>query len=410
LEGDVGSGKTVVAAIALLQTIKAGYQTALMVPTEILAGQHFASVTKLLAPFGVRIGLFTRSRVEVIQNDGKGKEVSKAEMMKTIEKGQLDLVIGTHALIQEKVKFKNLALAIIDEQHRFGVAQRAKLKKIDKKPRTAPHLLSMTATPIPRTLALSVYGDLNLSVIDEMPPGRQQIITKLVAPYDRDKAYDFIKKHIKVGRQVFVVCPLIEESDKLGVKSATEEHRKLSRKIFSEFSVGLLHGKLKKEEKTKTMQEFVAGKIDVLVATSVIEVGIDVPNATIMMIEGAERFGLAQLHQFRGRVGRGEQQSYSFLFTESRGEKVFNRLQAVVDCYDGFELAEKDLELRGPGEVYGLQQSGLPDLQMASLADYELVKEARSEAEKLIGKGQDLGDFPLLERRLAEFGKLVHLE
>ncbi|NQV13789.1 MAG: ATP-dependent DNA helicase RecG [Parcubacteria group bacterium] len=405
LEGDVGSGKTVVAAIAALQAVKAGQQVALMVPTEILAGQHFTSLGKLLQPFRVKVGIFTRSKISA-----SGTEISKSEMVKLIKAGKLDLTIGTHALIQEKVKFKNLALAIIDEQHRFGVEQRAKLKKIDQQPQTAPHLLSMTATPIPRTLALGIYGDLDLSVIDELPPGRQQILTKLVAPYNRDKAYDFIRTKVREGRQVFVVCPLIEESDKLGVKSATEEYNKLSRKIFPELKIGLLHGRLKKEEKEQVMGDFVAGKLDILVSTSVIEVGIDVPNATIMMIEGAERFGLAQLHQFRGRVGRGEQQSYCFLFTEAGGERVQERLGAIVECHDGFKLAEKDLDMRGPGEVYGLQQSGLPDLRMASLTDYELIKEAKQEAEKLLDKGGDLDKHRELTKRLAEFAETVHLE
>ncbi|MBU1178395.1 ATP-dependent DNA helicase RecG [Patescibacteria group bacterium] len=407
LEGDVGSGKTVVAAISALQVVKAGYQVALMVPTEILAGQHFTGVSKLLQPFGVKVGLFTRSNIKTSIN---GTHISKSGMGKLIKAGKLDLVIGTHALIQDKVKFKKLALAIVDEQHRFGVEQRAKLKKIDQQPQTAPHLLSLTATPIPRTLALGLYGDLDLSIIGELPPGRQKIITKLVAPYNRDKAYNFIRQKVSDGRQVFVVCPLIEESDKLGVKSATEEYNKLSRQVFPELAIGLLHGRLPKEEKEQVMGEFVAGKLNILVSTSVIEVGIDVPNAIIMMIEGAERFGLAQLHQFRGRVGRGEQQSYCFLFTEAGGEKVQERLQAIVDCHDGFKLAEKDLEIRGPGEVYGLQQSGLPDLRMASLTDYGLIKQAKQAADKLLDKDPDLDENVLLRERIGQFEKVMHWE
>lgn len=412
LEGDVGSGKTLVAAIAILQTISDSFQAALMAPTEILAKQHFESFIRLFRPYNFRIGLITRNNRLIFDPKLKKKIIntSKDKIIKKTNDGSLNLVIGTHALIQDNIKFNKMALAVIDEQHRFGVKQRAQLKKIDSMPKISSHLLSMTATPIPRTLALGIYGDLDLSLIDEMPPGRQKIITKLVAPHHRKKAYSFIKNLIAKGRQIFVVCPLIEESDKLGVRSAIAEHKKLSKIIFPEFEIGLLHGKLKNEEKDKTMQDFISGNIDILVSTSVIEVGIDVPNATIMMIEGAERFGLSQLHQFRGRVGRGKYQSYCFLFTDSHSENALKRLKALLDCHNGFKLAEIDLELRGPGEIYGIKQSGLADLQMASLTDYDLIKKTRLEAAKIIMKDPQINNFPELRKKLKELSSTIHFE
>ncbi len=401
LEGDVGSGKTVVAAMAALNTIKAGYQVAFMSPTEILSRQHYGTFRQLLRDFKVRIGLIT------------GKEKTK---------GEFDILVGTHALIQEGVKFKNLALVIVDEQHRFGVEQRAKLCK---QPEFIPHLLSMTATPIPRTLSLTLYGDLDLSVLDEMPSGRKKVITKIIRPQNKKEAYDFIREKVKEGSQVFVICPRIEPSPRaelglgqasqqelswLDVKAVKEEHEKLSKEIFPELKVAMLHGKMKTREKEDIMMDFKAKKIDILVATSVVEVGIDVPNATVMMIEGAEKFGLAQLHQFRGRVGRGNHQSYCFLFTGTTGVVSNRRLKAFISLDNGFELAEKDLLLRGPGDFLGQRQWGIPDLAMASLADVSLVEKARNEAKEILQEDPELAKYPLLQEKLKEFRDRIHLE
>ena len=622
LEGDVGSGKTVVAAIAALEVAKngglsnvetsKGRQVAFMAPTEILAQQHFKEITKLLNNQNVVIGLLTAHDAVVakpatnstkhsrLATDAVGNEtalapasggdqlprhnliekITKNDFINQVSSGQIQIVIGTHALIQEKVKFKNLALAVVDEQHRFGVNQRAALirklthtnaqtnaekklldddtidkiknsvaaarkkirfegkkhiyqqalekefsaaglkfekkkrldiilnnKKIgayqpdfvvenkaivelttlpyidnakkrqienclkifgyqfgllinyssgkeevisiisdvakdfprqspENRPESAfsPHLLSMTATPIPRTLALTIYGDLDISLLDEMPKGRQEIITKIVAPQDRQKAYNFIRQQVKNRRQVFVICPRIDSSQTnvnqtqsksetltspelnprqsalLEVKAVKEEFEKLSKIIFPDLRIAMLHGKLKPKEKEKIMTDFKANHIDILVSTSVIEVGIDVPNATVMMIEGADRFGLAQLHQFRGRVGRGEHQSYCLLFTESASKKTNARLKALITCKNGFELAEKDLQIRGPGEFYGARQWGLPDLSMASLSDATLVKSVREEAQKLVQEDPELKKHPLLKEKLKDFQTTAHLE
>jgi len=391
LEGDVGSGKTVVAAMAVLVTAKAGYQTVWLAPTEILANQHFQNVTKILEKFKVKVGLWTAAN-------------KKADLDKD------DLIIGTHALLQKNIQIQNLALIIVDEQHRFGVKQRALLKKGTK----VPHFLSMTATPIPRTLALAFYGDLDLSIIDEMPLNRQKIITKVISPEKRNEAYKFIESQVMSGRQAFVICPLIEEgvvADRLfdiDRKSVIKEHEKLSKTIFPKFKVGLLHGKMKSKDKAETMTKFQNGKIDILVATAVVEVGIDIVNATVMMIESAERFGLAQLHQFRGRVGRGEHQSYCFLFSEAWSESTKKRLNAMTTCSSGFELAQIDLDLRGPGEFMGIRQSGLPDLKMASLSDRIMIEEARRAAEKVVNGG--LEKYPSLQEKYLEFSITKHLE
>jgi ATP-dependent DNA helicase RecG len=394
LEGDVGSGKTVVAAMAALNVAKAGFQVVILAPTEILAKQHFQEISKLLKKFNLKVGLLT------------GKEKTKRK--------DIDILIGTHALIQDKVKFKNLALVIVDEQHRFGVEQRAKLCQ---QKRFIPHLLSMTATPIPRTLALTIYGDLDLSLIDELPKGRKKIITKVIPPEERNKAYQFIRKEVKAGRQVFVICPRIEPSNTAAggltwaeVKAVKEEYQKLSKEIFPDLKVGMLHGKMKTEEKEKIMKDFKKKKIDLLVSTSVVEVGIDVPNATLMMIEGAERFGLSQLHQFRGRVGRGKYQSYCFLFTESPAKKTQKRLTALISSENGFKLAEKDLEIRGPGEIFGKSQWGIPDLTMDSLKDIFLVEKTREAAKEILTKDPELKKYPLLREKLEEFQQRVHLE
>ena len=413
LEGDVGSGKTLVAFISALAVIKSGYQIALMSPTEILARQHFGEVVKRFENLNITAALLTGSESKIYENK-EVKKISKNKLLEKIKSGEINFLIGTHSLIQEKVVFKNLALLVVDEQHRFGIDQRAKIHNnilnIKDGLKTIPHLLSMTATPIPRTLALTIYGDLDLSILDEMPKGRQKIITKLVAPANRELAYKFIHDQIKKGRQVFVICPLIEESDILEVKSATEEYERLRDKIYPNLNIGLLHGKMKSKEKEEIMQKFLNKKINILVSTSVIEVGIDVPNATVMVIEGADRFGLAQLHQFRGRVGRGEYQSFCFLFTDSTSVKTSQRLKALIKSSNGFELAEQDVKIRGPGELVGVRQSGLPDLAMASLTDFELIKNARQEAEAIIKEDSELKKYPKLSEKLKMFTKKIHFE
>lgn len=420
LNGDVGSGKTIVAIIAALQTVKAGYQTALMAPTEVLAKQHFQTFKDFLGKTGLRIALLTsadaKSSVQImrkIPRDGafKNPKNQREQLKKRISEGKIDIVIGTHTLIQEDLSFKNLALAIVDEQHRFGVAQRAalqkKIYKMEDGLPTIPHFLSMTATPIPRTLALTIYGDLDISLIKQMPKGRRKIITEIITPADRPKAYNFIKKQIEQKRQAFVICPLIDESEKLEVKSVTQEYKKLSQEVFPQFKIALLHGKLKPKEKEEIMKNFKKGETDILVSTSVVEVGVDIPNAAVMIIEGADRFGLAQLHQFRGRVGRGKHQSYCFLFTDSTAPKTHQRLKAVVKAENGFELAEKDLKIRGPGDFTGIRQWGLPNLTMASLNNLELIKKARQAAKQVLEKS--LLNQTLMDK-LQEFQKVIHLE
>lgn len=333
-------------------------------------------------------------------------------MEKTLS-GDIDVLIGTHALIQDKVKFGKLGLVILDEQHRFGVEQRARLCRNQDK--LIPHLLSMTATPIPRTLAMTIYGDLDLSLIDELPKGRKKIITKVISPSQRGKTYDFIKKEIKKGRQVFVICPRIEkkendESSWAEVKAVKEEYKKLCEEIFPDLKIVMIHGKLPVREKETIMRDFKNKKIDILVSTSVVEVGIDVPNATVMVIEGAERFGLAQLHQFRGRVGRNKYQSYCLLFTDSYTKKTKQRLTALIKSEDGFALAEKDLEIRGPGDFKGTKQWGIPDLMMSSLKDIKLVEKTRQTAKEFLQKDPYLKKHPVLEEKLSHFRQHIHLE
>ena len=411
LEGDVGSGKTVVAALAILNTIKSGYQAALMAPTEILARQHFKTIWALLQDFKIDVGLLTGKTDKFFSKKLKNQEIeiSRKKLMEKTQKGEIGLIIGTHALIQDKVKLGKPALVIVDEQHRFGVEQRAKLCS-NREKTTIPHLLSMTATPIPRTLALTVYGDLDLSLIDELPKGRKKIITRVIAPADRQKAYNFIKKEIKKGRQAFVICPRIEEKGKLEVRAVKKEYERLSKEIFPKLRVAMLHGKMGGPEKEKTMREMKNKKIDVLVSTSVVEVGVDVPSATVMMIEGAERFGLAQLHQFRGRVGRSKYQSYCFLFTDSPASKTQQRLKALISCENGFELAERDLQIRGPGDFSGIRQWGIPDIVMNSLADISLVEKTRNAAKELLIEDPKLKSHPLAKERLEKFREAVHLE
>jgi len=407
LEGDVGSGKTVVAGLSILNVALNKFQVAYMAPTEILARQHFSTLARLLKNWPIRIGLLTSAEKIIANHESR---ITNQIMYKKISDGELDLVIGTHALIQDKVEFKNLGLVIIDEQHRFGVEQRKKLKSPGHN-KLIPHLLSMTATPIPRSLALTVYGDLDLSVINELPQGRKKIKTEVVPPEHRPEKYKFVLDRINDGQQVFVICPLIDLSDKLGIKAVKDEFEKLDKKIFPKVPIGLMHGKLKSKDKERVMQDFLDKKTMIMVSTPVIEVGIDVPNATVMMIESAERFGLAQLHQFRGRVGRSDKQSYCFLFTESAAAETIKRLQTVVKSNDGFALAEADLEFRGPGEVYGIKQSGYRDeLKVAKLTDYIIIKKSKTAADEIIKIDAELNKFPLIKNRLKKFEASVHFE
>jgi ATP-dependent DNA helicase RecG len=422
LQGDVGSGKTVVVAIAALLAAKQGYQVVFMAPTEVLAKQHYKTITNLFASlvsdWELNVGILTGNEASCFFGEGLETKKKKAELVKEIGKGDIKIIIGTHAVIQKDVQFKNLALAIIDEQHRFGVKQRAKFAA-DKKD-LFPHFLSMSATPIPRTLSLTIFGDLDLSIINELPKGRQSITTKIVAPSNRKKSYEFIREQVKEGRQAFVICPRIEASEKEGgtaqqmmwndVKAVKDEFENLTKNIFPDLVVGMLHGKMKGAEKNEIMSEFSKNKINILVSTSVIEIGVDIPNATIMMIEGAERFGLAQLYQFRGRVGRGEHKSFCFLFTSSSSSNAKQRLKSLVEAKNGFELAEKDLEIRGPGEFLGHSQTGLPDLAMNALNNMELTKAARETAEMIIKKDPALEKDLTLKEKLEQFQNQIHLE
>ena len=389
LQGDVGSGKTVVAAAAMLAVVQDGRQAALMAPTEILAEQHFFTVCGLLSGAGYQPAGGYIQRLDVAGIDrkvtvalllGAHRKRIRDDLYSLMSAGMIDIVIGTHALIQEGVDIPNLALAVVDEQHRFGVRQRATLREKGDR----PHLLAMSATPIPRSLSLTVYGDLDVSVIDEMPPGRQTIRTRFIENEQRDSAYAFIRNEVNQGRQAFVVCPLIEESEVIQTKAAQEEYERLSESIYPDFSVGLLHGRMSLKEKEEVMDSFKERDIDILVSTPVVEVGIDVPNATVMLIDGAERFGLSQLHQFRGRVGRGEHRGYCMLLSESPGVDAVKRLKLLEHISDGFQLAEEDLKLRGPGDYLGTRQSGLPSLRVAEITDYESLSLARREATRLL--------------------------
>jgi ATP-dependent DNA helicase RecG len=378
LQGDVGSGKTIVALLAMLLAVESGFQAAIMVPTEILAEQHYLTMRRLVEPLGVRVMLLTSAI--------KGNR--RRELLETIAAGAVDLLVGTHALIQEELEFKALSLAVIDEQHRFGVLQRATLKRKGY----APDVLVMTATPIPRTLAMTVYGDLEVSIIDELPPGRLPVITKLCYESRRDESYALMRQVLRHGRQVYVVYPLIEESEKTDLRAATAMAEQLQHEVLPEFRVGLLHGRLKSDEKEQMMRAFSAGEIQVLVSTTVIEVGVDVPNATLVLVEHAERFGLAQLHQLRGRVGRSHHQAYCLLMAEfPMSEEAKQRLQALTQHHDGFVIAERDLEIRGPGEFLGTRQSGLPELRVAHLIrDQRILAEARREAFALVAEDPHL--------------------
>ncbi|MDP3052967.1 MAG: ATP-dependent DNA helicase RecG [bacterium] len=427
LQGDVGSGKTIVAALAALASAEENHQSVFMAPTEILAHQHYQTFIKFFPDFEKGLALITSAQTKVFYGDGLETEIKKSELLEKIALGKIKIIIGTHALIQKGVVFNDLVFVVIDEQHRFGVSQRAKLLKKNK---LIPHFLSMSATPIPRTLSLSIFGDLDLSTITELPKNRKAIVTKVVAPTNRDKAYAFIRGQVKKGRQVFVICPRIDADTQidannnirinqlnqyksallLETKAVKEEYEKLKNKIFPDLRVAMLHGKIKSKDKELIMNKFKDGETDILVSTSVVEVGVDIPNAVIMMIEGAERFGLAQLYQFRGRVGRGVYQSFCFLFTDSSAKTTQQRLQSIVEAKNGLELAEKDLEIRGPGEFLGKNQTGVPDLAMKAIQNPELVKNSRKAALEILQKDPKLIAYPLLKEKLKKFSKEVHLE
>lgn len=449
LNGDVGSGKTAVAAIAAYVAVKAGYRVAVMCPTSILASQHFETFCNMFKNFDIGVGLYTRERKErsIMINPLAGEQKSKSHYSSfpaaagSRHGGDIihnsNIIIGTQALIQEGVDLENLGLVIVDEQHRFGVKQRGALLSLqsavssqqsDQKTancqlpttnRMRPHFLSMTATPIPRTLHLALFGDLDISVIKEKPKDRKEIKTRFVLPQNRNKAYEFIRAHLKAGRQAFVVCPLIEEtenseSEELALfgderKTVKVEYEKLQ-KIYPEFKINMLHGKMKAKEKDEIMAEFMANRTQILVSTSVVEVGVDVPNATIMVIEDAERFGLAQIHQFRGRVGRAEHQSFCLLFSPTMSEKALHRLRSLEATSDGFRLAEIDLETRGPGAVFGTEQSGLLDLKMANFSDRELIEEASNAAKLVVESDPELKNHPLLKEKIADYLQNKHLE
>jgi ATP-dependent DNA helicase RecG len=402
LEGDVGSGKTVVAAAGLLAAVTGGYQGVIMAPTEILAEQHFKTFTRLLSPDsepedGVwfqetgpgYIALrppYLDKPVSVALLRGSLKAAEKSAVRNAIASGEVDIAVGTHALIQGDVEFNRLALAVVDEQHRFGVEQRAALREKGG----TPHVLVMTATPIPRTLALTVYGDLDITVLAEMPPGRPEVKTYRVPPRQRESAYNFVRNKIGEGRQVYIICPLVEESETIETKAAVQEYERLASDVFPDLRLGLLHGRMTPGEKDTTMRAFRDGELDILVSTAVVEVGIDVPNATVIMIEGADRFGLTQLHQFRGRVRRSELQSTCLLLYEDPSDEGEERLRIMESTSDGFKLAEADLEMRGPGEYFGTRQSGLPDLRVAKLTDSKLIALAKDEATAILDTDSDL--------------------
>ncbi len=444
LEGDVGSGKTAVAATVAYMTIMnrpfdialgknqdfGTLQVAYMAPTEILAKQHFESFIQYFQHLNINIGLITGSGCFKFPSKSDPKKytnISRAQLLKWVANGEIPILIGTHALIQKSVKFKHLALVIIDEQHRFGVMQRGALARKDRKNPgetafgatsygLAPHLLSMTATPIPRTLALTVYGDLDLTILDEMPAGRMQIITEIVPPKDRQRIYDAVREKINEGRQAYIICPRIDEPDPekeraVNAKSVMAEAKRLKKDIFPELEIGVVHGKLSPKAKEQIMKEFTDGDVDILLATSVIEVGVNVPNATTIIIEGAERFGLAQLHQLRGRVIRSNNQAYCYVFsTSATSEKTFNRLRALKTAKNGFELAELDLEQRGIGELNGKRQWGVSDIGMEAIKNLRMVEAARTEVVEILKKDPQIENHPLILEKLNDRSKPTHFE
>ena len=425
LQGDVGSGKTVVATIAMLGVAASGAQATLLCPTEILAKQHFARISTLLKPLEIDCALLT----------GSTPKAERIEILTKIRDGDIKIVVGTHAILEKKVEFWRLALAIVDEQHRFGINQRASLRKESLDSTTIPHFLAMTATPIPRTLSLTIYGDLDISIIYELPVGRQRVITRIIPEEKRLSGYDFIKNELEKGQQAYVVCSLVQDKtlvldndsftndyqfnktenqividgSEIERKSVMNEYEKLRKEIFPNFKIGYIHGQMKIAEKELIMSRFISGEINILVASSVIEVGIDVPNATIMVIEDADRFGLSQLHQFRGRVGRGKKQSYCFLFTKSKNEISLKRLNALVNTDNGFKLADADLEIRGPGDFIGNRQHGLPDINMHNLMNEELISRCRQAAKRFYAR-TDLSNYPLLESRSSKYNSVLTLE
>ncbi len=423
LEGDVGSGKTAVAATAAYSVVRTRptgqnfgtLQVAYMAPTEILAKQHFESFIKIFEAHPVPIALMTGSGCYKFPSKvraGSATPISRAQLLKWVGNGEIPIVIGTHALIEKSVRFKHLALVIIDEQHRFGTAQRRKLARKDV---ALPHLLSMTATPIPRTLALTIYGDLDLTLLDEMPAGRKPIITEILGPQDRAKAYDRMRAEMAEGRQCYVICPRIDEPDPekalaLIAKSVKEEAKRLKKEVFQDCEIDILHSKMKPAEKDEVMRAFSAHETDILVATSVVEVGVNVPNATVILIEGAERFGLSQLHQLRGRVVRSNHQAYCFALAESKGETTRKRLSSLKNAKNGFELAEADLMQRGPGELSGRKQWGISDIGMEALKNLKLVEAARDEAIALVKSDETLKNHPLLREQVAHRSKTLHFE
>lgn len=424
LEGDVGSGKTAVAATTAYAVATSrprtdkdfgNLQVAYMAPTEILAKQHFISFIEYFKHLPVQIGLITGSgcmKYPSKADPGEATEISRAQLLKWVKNGEIPILIGTHALIQKSVEFKHLAYVVIDEQHRFGTAQRRALAKKDDR---IPHLLSMTATPIPRTLALTVYGDLDVTLLDQMPVGRKPIITNTVQKTEREPMYAHLRSELESGRQAYVICPRIDEPDPdkefaLQAKSVKAEAERLSKKELKGYRLGVLHSKMTPQAKEKLMEEFSDGRIDVLVATSVVEVGVNVPNATIILIEGAERFGLSQLHQLRGRVMRSSHQAHCYLLPESTGQKTVDRLKALTTAKNGFELAEYDLALRGSGELYGARQWGLTDLGMEAIKNMKMVEAARKEASRLIGEDSSLAKHPLLRARSESIMGTLHFE
>ncbi len=437
LEGDVGSGKTAVAATTAyavatsrppegIRTVEKGsnlaygnLQVAYMAPTEILAKQHFESFIEYFKHLPIQIGLITGSGCQKFpskSNPNKPTPISRAQLLKWVKNGEVPILIGTHALIYKSVEFKHLAYVIIDEQHRFGTNQRKQLAKKDAR---MPHLLSMTATPIPRTLALTIYGDLDITLLDQMPAGRKPIITEIIGPSQQAKMYEHVRKELQSGRQAYVICPRIEEPDPdkentLQLKSVIAEAKRLQTTEFRDYTIGVMHGKMTPAEKDRVMAEFSAHKLDILVATSVVEVGVNVPNATNIVIEGSERFGLSQLHQLRGRVVRGTHQAYCFAVTESKSDKTKERLKALVTAKNGFELAEYDLTFRGSGELYGAKQSGLSDLGMEAIKNLKLVEAARTEAQTLVTSLQVTSEltrkYPLIANRVAKLGEVLHME
>src|SRR3989344_1446650 len=423
LEGDVGSGKTLAAAATAFAVVNSRppertsgtLQVAYMAPTEILAQQHFQSFIEYFEHLPISIALMTGSGCKKFPSKvkrGEATDISRAQLLKWVEGGEIAMLVGTHALIQKSVKFQHHALCIVDEQHRFGTRQR---RALAQKNTSSPHFLSMTATPIPRTLALTLYGDLDISVLDELPPGRAKVTTVIVKPSERASAYEKVREQVAAGRQAFVICPRIEEPDPakinaLQAKSAKAEAKRLQKDVFPEYRIGLLHGAMKPSEKDGVMADFVAGKINVLVATSVVEVGVNVPNATVILIEGAERFGLAQLHQLRGRVMRSSHPPQCFLVPETKGEMSLKRLRALEQSSDGFKLAEADLENRGAGDLFGRKQWGVSDLGMEALKNVKLIQAARTEAQSLVVKNPKLSNYPALAARVVSVSGELHSE